>query len=45
MAGGAATPFVPQDAPGLQPEPLVRPPGASRGLTPKSQDVVKGAAE
>ncbi len=44
-AGGAPLPFVPPDAPRFRPEPLVRPAGASRGLTPESQDIVQGAAE
>jgi CPA2 family monovalent cation:H+ antiporter-2/glutathione-regulated potassium-efflux system protein KefB len=44
-AGGAPPPFFSPDAPCLQPEPLVRPAGKSRGLTPESQDIVQGAAK
>lgn len=44
-AGGAPPPLFSADGPRLQPEPLVRPAGKSRGLTPESQDIVQGAAK
>jgi CPA2 family monovalent cation:H+ antiporter-2/glutathione-regulated potassium-efflux system protein KefB len=40
QAGGPPPPFLPPDSPRFAPEPLVRPAGKSRGLTPESQDIV-----
>jgi CPA2 family monovalent cation:H+ antiporter-2/glutathione-regulated potassium-efflux system protein KefB len=43
QAGGAPPPFLPPDQPRFNPEPLVKPAGKSKGLTPESQDIVDRA--
>jgi hypothetical protein len=50
QAGGAPPPSLYQPSykpaePRLAPEPLVRPAGKSRGLTPESQEIVDHAAD
>jgi monovalent cation:proton antiporter-2 (CPA2) family protein len=44
QAGGAPPPFLAPDQPRFNPEPLVKPAGKSKGLTPESQDIVDRAA-
>jgi len=43
QAGGAPPPFFAPDQPRFEPEPLVKPAGKSRGLTPESQTIVDQA--
>ncbi|WP_374546961.1 monovalent cation:proton antiporter-2 (CPA2) family protein [Rhodoblastus sp.] len=45
QAGGAPPPFFSPDQPRFNPEPLVKPVGKSKGLTPESQDIVDQAAD
>jgi CPA2 family monovalent cation:H+ antiporter-2/glutathione-regulated potassium-efflux system protein KefB len=45
QAGGAPPPFFAPDQPRFEPEPLVKPAGKSRGLTPESQTIVDQGAD
>ena len=45
QAGGSPPPFFSADQPRFKPEPLVRPAGKSKGLTPESQTIVDQEAD